>query len=47
MASLPSVRATPLAPMGLPRLPILDQYLVRELAGPFAFSLGALLQIVV
>jgi lipopolysaccharide export system permease protein len=29
--------------MGLPRLPILDLYLVRELAGPFAFSLGAFL----
>ncbi|MEO6991030.1 MAG: LptF/LptG family permease [Candidatus Baltobacteraceae bacterium] len=43
MASLPSVRAAPFAPIGVPRLPILDKYLIRELAGPFVFSLGAFL----
>ncbi len=43
MASLPGVRAAP-APLGLGwRLPILDSYLVKELAGPFAFALGAFL----
>jgi lipopolysaccharide export system permease protein len=43
MASLPGIRAAPIAPMRVPRLPLLDGYLMRELAGPFAFSLGAFL----
>lgn len=43
MATLPGVRAAP-APMGLGwRVPILDSYLVRELAAPFVFALGAFL----
>jgi lipopolysaccharide export system permease protein len=44
MASLPGIRAAPIAPMrAFPRLPLLDGYLMRELAGPFVFSLGAFL----
>jgi lipopolysaccharide export system permease protein len=44
MASMPGTRVAPIAPMEtLPRLPLLDSYLMRELAGPFAFSLGAFL----
>ena len=44
MASLPGIRAAPFAPMrALPRFGLLDNYLMRELAGPFAFSLGAFL----
>ncbi len=41
MATLPGVRATPLAPPGPSlRLAIMDSYILRELAGPFAFSAG-------
>ena len=44
MASLPGIRVDPMVPMRpLPRLPLLDSYLVRELAGPFVFALGAFL----
>jgi len=44
VASLSGVRVAPLAPMRAPlRLPLLDSYVMRELAGPFAFSLGAFL----
>jgi LPS export ABC transporter permease LptG len=44
VASLSGIRAAPLAPMRASlRLPLLDDYLMRELAGPFAFSLGAFL----
>ncbi len=41
MATLPGVRATPLAPPSrTPLLNILDSYILRELAAPFAFSAG-------
>ncbi len=41
MATLPGVRATPIAPPGPSlRLAIMDSYILRELAGPFAFSAG-------
>jgi LPS export ABC transporter permease LptG len=44
MASLPGIRVDPMVPMRpLPRLPLLDSYLIRELAGPFVFALGAFL----
>jgi lipopolysaccharide export system permease protein len=42
MASMPSVRAAQLAPMRLgPRLPILDSYILREMAAPFGFGVAA------
>jgi lipopolysaccharide export system permease protein len=41
MATLEGVRATPLAPPGPTlRLTIMDAYILRELAAPFAFSAG-------
>jgi lipopolysaccharide export system permease protein len=44
VATVPGVRTAPLVPLQLSwRLPILDAYIVRELVGPFAFSLGAFL----
>jgi lipopolysaccharide export system permease protein len=44
VATVPSVRAAPLVPTQFGfRLPILDSYILRELAGPFAFSLIAFL----
>jgi lipopolysaccharide export system permease protein len=43
-SSISGTRVAPLAPMRpSARLPILDSYLMRELAGPFWFSLGAFL----
>ena len=43
MAVAPSLRGNAIAQSRRPRLrlPILDQYIMRELAGPFAFGLGA------
>ena len=44
MATVSGVRAAaPIAPMRFPKLPILDAYILRELAGPFAFAFLAYL----
>lgn len=44
MATLPGVRAAPLAPLKLRlRIPILDAYILRELAPPFGFALATYL----
>jgi lipopolysaccharide export system permease protein len=44
MATVPGVRAAPMAPMSLwPRIPIMDAYILRELVGPFLFAFGAYL----
>jgi lipopolysaccharide export system permease protein len=44
VATVQSVRAAPLVPMHFGRrLPILDSYILKELAGPFGFSLAAFL----
>jgi lipopolysaccharide export system permease protein len=42
MATMPTARAAPLAPLQPRlRLPILDSYIIKEMAGPFAFALAA------
>ncbi len=44
MATVPSVRAAPFAPLPrMPRLPLLDAYILRELVAPFAFAFGTYL----
>ncbi len=44
MATMHGVRAAPLLPrFTLPKLPLLDAYILRELAAPFAFAFGAYL----
>jgi lipopolysaccharide export system permease protein len=44
MATVPGVRAAPLAPARLvTRIPILDAYILRELVPPFFFAFGAYL----
>jgi lipopolysaccharide export system permease protein len=44
MATFPGVRAAPVLPTGFrPRFPIMDSYILRELAAPFAFAFGAYL----
>jgi lipopolysaccharide export system permease protein len=45
MASVPGIRAPSLAPTLPPQrwLPLLDVYILREMAGPFSFGLGAFL----
>jgi lipopolysaccharide export system permease protein len=44
MATLPLGRTAPLAPpRSLPRIPILDSYLLREIVPPFLFAFGAYL----
>jgi len=44
VATVPNVRAAPFAPLPrMPRLPLLDAYILRELIAPFAFSFGTYL----
>ena len=45
MATVPGIRAAPLAPLRLPlwRVPILDAYILRELIAPFFFAFSAYL----
>ncbi len=44
MATVPNVRAVPFAPLPrMPRLPLLDAYILRELIAPFAFAFGTYL----
>ncbi len=44
MATVPNVRAAPFAPLPrMPRLPLLDAYILRELIAPFAFAFGTYL----
>jgi len=44
VATVPNVRAAPFAPLPrMPRLPLLDAYILRELIAPFAFAFGTYL----
>ncbi len=43
MATASGVRAAPFAPIERWRVPIMDAYIVREMVGPFLFSLSAVL----
>jgi lipopolysaccharide export system permease protein len=43
MATVPFGRTAPLARVRLPRMPILDAYLLRELVPPFLFAFGSYL----
>ena len=43
MATASGIRAAPFAPIQRRGVPIMDAYIVRELVGPFLFSLGAVL----